>query len=90
MLDELPTLDARKLQSWQLEEAQAIWGDYKDRKFQAFYRCAIDPARIGLDERVVRDMLGLSEDAVTAVARLHTLLASEPSIHGSKKPELPN
>ena len=90
MLEELPTLDARKLQSWQLDQAQDIWREFKDRKFQSFHRCAIDPIRISLDERLIRDLLGLSEDAVAAVARLRTLLASEPSIHGSKKPELPN
>ena len=59
------------------------------RKFQSFHRCAIDPARIELDERLVRDMLGLDEDAVATVARLRTLLATDPSIHGSKKPALP-
>ena len=48
-----------------------------------------DPARIELDERLVRDVLGLDEDAVATVARLRTLLATDPSIHGSKKPALP-
>ena len=48
-----------------------------------------NPARIELDERLVRDMLGLDEDAAATVARLRTLLATDPSIHGSKKPELP-
>ena len=89
MLESLATLDVRKLEAWQLDEAQALWRDFSDRKFQPFYRCAVDPARIEMDERVVRDLLGLGEDAVASVARLRTLLASEPSIHGSKKPELP-
>ena len=48
-----------------------------------------NPARIELDERLVRDMLGLDEAAVATVARLRTLLATDPSIHGSKKPALP-
>ena len=59
----------RKLESWQLDEAQALWRDFSDRKFQPFYRCAVDPARIEMDERVVRDLLGLGEDAVASVAR---------------------
>ena len=88
MLESLTTLDVRKLEAWQLDEAQAIWRDFRDRKFQPFYECAIDPVRIELDERIVRDMLGLDEGAATAVAKLRTLLASDPSIHGSKKPEL--
>ena len=89
MLETLVTLDVRKLQPWQLDEAQQIWRDLRERKFLSFHQCAVDPARIELDERIVRDMLGLGEDAVAAVARLRTLLASEPSIHGGKKPELP-
>ena len=88
MLETLATLDVRRLRSWQLEESQAIWRDFSHREFQPFYRCAVDPARIELDERVVRDLLGLGEDAVAAVAKLRTLLASDPSIHGSKKPGL--
>ena len=84
----MTTLDIRKLKAWQLDEAQAIWQEFSNRKFIPFYQCAVDPVRIELDERVVRDMLGLGEDVTTAVARLRTLLASDPSIHGSKKPEL--
>ena len=89
MLETLTTLDVRKLEAWQLDEAQSIWRDFRDRKFQSFHRCAVDPARIALDERLVRDLLGLGEDAVATVANLRSLLASEPSIHGSKEPVLP-
>ena len=88
MLESLTTLDVRKLEAWQLDEAQAIWRDFRNRKFQPFYECAIDPVRIELDERIVRDMLGLDEGAATAVAKLRTLLASDPSIRGSKKTKL--
>ena len=88
MLETLVTLDVRKLEPWQLDEAQQIWRDFSERKFLSFHQCAVDPARIELDERIVSDLLGLGEDAVAAVARLRTLLASEPSIHGSKKPEI--
>ena len=88
MLETLGTLDVRKLEAWQLDAAQSIWNDFKDRKFLPFYQCAVDSARIELDERVVRDLLGLGEDAVASVARLRSLLASDPSIHGSKKAEL--
>ena len=90
MLETLTTLDVRKLQPWQLDEAQAIWRDLRGRKFQSFHRCAVDPARIALDERLVRDLLGLGEDAVDSVANLRSLMASEPSIHGSKEPVLPS
>ena len=89
MLERLTTLDIRELQPWQLEEAQAAWRDFRGRKFDSFHRCAVDAARIELDERLARDVLGLGYDAVAAVARLRALLASEPSIHGSKMAELP-
>ena len=89
MLESLTTLDIRKLKAWQLDEALAIWRDFRDRKFHSSHQCAVGPVRIELDERVMRDLLGLGEDAVAAVVRLRTLLASDPSIHGSKKPELP-
>ena len=78
--ESLVTLDVRRLESWQLGEVLAIWRDFRDRTFQPFYRCAVDLARIELDERVVRDLLGLGEDAVASVATLRRLLASEPSI----------
>ena len=90
MLESLFTVDVRNLKAWQLDEAQTIWRDFVYQKLQSFHQCAIDPVRIQLDERIVRDLLGLGEDAVASVARLRTLLASDPSIHGSKKPELPS
>ncbi len=89
MLETLHTLDVRHLQQWQLDAADSIWRDFQGRTFEAFYRCAVDRARIELDERLVRDVLGLGEDAVAAVAQIRELLAREPSIHGSKEPALP-
>lgn len=89
MLEDLTTLDVRVLDTWQLEAAEAIWHDFASREFESFHRCAIDPARIELDRRVMHEMLGLEDGAEDTVKRLRLLLASEPSIHGSKKPELP-
>ena len=88
MLESMTTLDIRKLEAWQLDEAQAIWQEFNNRKFMPFYQCATDPARLELDERVVKDLLGLGDAAVASVARLRTLLTGDPSIRGSKKPEL--
>ena len=87
MLETLATLDVRELASWQLDEAQAIWRDLRERKFQSFHQCAVDPTRIELDRRLIGDALGLGDDAQAAVSRLRNLLATEPSIHGSKRPE---
>ena len=88
MLESMTTLDIRKLEAWQLDEAQVIWQKFSNRKFLPFYQCVTDPARVELDELIVKDLLGLGEDAVASVARLRTLLAVDPSIRGSKKPEL--
>ena len=74
----MATLDLRSLEAWQLDEVQP------------FYKRDLDPSRKELDERIVRDLLGLGDDAVTIVASLRTLLAGDPSILGSKKPELPS
>ena len=89
MLETLATLDVRTFVSWQLDAALTIWEDFREREFQPLYYCAIDPARIELDQRVIRDLLGLGVDAEKAVARLRGLLANEPSIHGNKEPQLP-
>ena len=89
MLETLTTLDVRKLEDWQLDAAHVIWHDFDGRAFRPFHECAIDAARIELDERVVRELLGLGEEAVVAVARLRALLAGAPSIHGSKEPQMP-
>ena len=89
MLEDLLTLDVRRLQAWQLDQAQAIWNAVSRSEFKSFHQCAVDPARIELDRRVVRDLLGLGDDVVAAVANLRLLLANDPSIHGSKEPALP-
>ena len=89
MLETLPALDVRELKKWQLEAAEALWKDLSTREFLPFYKCAVDPVRIELDERIVRDILGFGDDAIASVERLRILLATEPSIHGSKKAELP-
>lgn len=89
MLEGMSTLDVGRLEEWQLEEAQAIWREFEGQRFESFHRCAVDPVRIALDERVVRGLFGLGDDAVEAVANLRMLLAGDPSIHGGKRAELP-
>ncbi len=88
MLQSLPTLDVGRLEHWQLDEAQAIYRDFEDRTFMSFHRCAVDPARIDLDQRVVTDLLGLPNEAQNTVTRLRELLATDPSVRGGKQAEL--
>ena len=90
MLESMATLDVRQLAAWQLDAAQAIYRDFRPRRFRPGYHCAVDPARIALDERLLGELLGLDEAAGAAAARWRALLAAEPSIHGTKPPELPS
>ena len=76
-------------ESWQLDESQAIWLDFQNRTFESFHRCAVAPARIELDQRMVTELLALPDGAGIALTRLRNLLATDPSIHGRKQPELP-
>ena len=89
MLETLPTLDVRQLHPWQLDEAHAIYRDFQDQTFQSFHRCAVDSARTDLDHRILTDLLDLPPEAQDSLTRLRTLLATDPSIHGAKQPELP-
>ena len=84
------TLDVRTMsEPGSLKKPRRYGGNSRTASSSPFINAPVDPVRIELDERVVRDLLGLGEDAVAAVARLRILLASDPSIHGSKKPALP-
>jgi hypothetical protein len=89
MLEDLLILDVMALDDWQLEAAEEIWCDLESREFESFHRCAVDPVRIELDRLVVRNILGLDNDAEITIRLLRELLANEPSIHGSKQPALP-
>ena len=85
-LRSLPTLDVRQLQDWQLDAAESVFRDIRDVRFRPFYMCVVDENRINLDERLVREVLGLGDAAVKAVARIRMLLAQEPSIYGNNQP----
>ena len=87
MLETLSTLDVCQLQPWQLDEAQDIYRDFENRTFESFHRCAVDPARIELDQRIMTDLLALPEEAQDTLTRLRELMATDPSIHGAKKGE---
>ena len=59
LADIWPRSTSENSKAWQLDEALAQSGMTSGtRKFQPFYQCAVDPVRIEMDERVVRDLLG--------------------------------
>ena len=64
MLQSLPTLGRAK--SWKRgswTKPKPSGEDFRNRTFQPFHHCAIDPVRKELDRRIVREMLGLPEAA---------------------------
>ena len=73
-----------ELAPWQLEAAKDIRWDFELCKFESSHKCAVDPVRISW----TRGSSEICWDAVVVVARLRRLIASDPSIHGSKRAEL--
>lgn len=90
MLTTLPVLDVRQFSDEKLEAALSIYEDMKEAAFEPLYMCAVDPARIELDERFIWEVSELDPDESKAsLADLRLLMAQEPSIHGTKAPALP-
>ena len=81
----LTMLDFRALSHNQLEMAQQIFEDFRDKEFLPAYLADIDPNRDLLDRRVICDLLGFDENVFAAVRRLSAKWCAEPSVHGGKK-----
>ena len=90
-LQDLPVLDVRQVEDWQLNAARRIWEDFTERDFKPLYMCAVDEARIELDLRFATEVLGIADEqgAAESLQRVRVLLASDPSVHGTKSPVLP-
>ena len=89
LLRTMPTLDVRQLSEWQLSAADKVYDDLRQSELKPFYKCAVDPARIELDNRLITEVLGLGDDAAESVQAIRELLAQEPTIHGGNNPALP-
>ena len=90
MLRTLPVLDVRTLEEWQLAAAQRLYTELKGAEFKPFFKCAIDPTRIMLDERFLTEVMAAESEAVESLAAVRYNLAQEPSICGTKQPMLPS
>ena len=80
----MPTLDVTKLSQGQLEEAEAIFEDTRDRKFLPANQACDDPSRKELDYRVLIDVLALPKSVLEPLDLLRLKWCSEPSVHGGK------
>ena len=63
--------------------------DFQDRSFESFQRCAVDPARVELDRRIIADLLALRNEARIRFKSACAAGDCPPSIHGGKEPALP-
>ena len=81
----LPVLDFRALSDAQIQQAKAIFEDFKHRSFRPAYRADVDETRAELDHAILCDWLGFDESIYQAVRQLAKKWCAEPSVHGGKQ-----
>ena len=81
----LPILDLRTLTDDQLDKAEDIFDEFRDKELKPAYIADADPNRALLDKRVVCDLLGFGRETYEAVRRLSAKWCAEPSVHGGKR-----
>ena len=82
--ESLPALDFRTLTNGDLDTAQAIFDEFRDKELQPAYLADVDENRALLDRRVVCDLLGFDDGVYRAVRFLAAKWCAEPSVHGGK------
>ena len=89
LLHSMPTLDVRQLDQTALQNAERIFEEMKHKKMLPFNQMFEDVVRQELDQRLLSEVLGLSEEAQpdihAGLRRLRERLCAEPSIHGGKQ-----
>ncbi len=83
--ESLPILDLRALSDDQLDKAEDIFDEFRDKELKPAYIADADPNRALLDKRVICDLLGFGQDTYEAVRRLSAKWCAEPSVHGGKR-----
>ena len=89
ILHSMPTLDVRQLDQAALQNAERIFEEMKHKKMLPFNQMFEDSVRQELDQRLLSEVLGISEETHpevhTGLHRLRERLCAEPSIHGGKQ-----
>ena len=89
LLRSMPTLDVRQLDQAALQNAERIFEEMKHKKMLPFNQMSEDVVRQELDQRLLSEVLGISEETHPEVhaglRRLRERLCAEPSIHGGKQ-----
>ena len=83
-LPSLPVLDVRALDARQLRVAERIFADFRDWTFLPANEAYRDETRQALDQAVLCDLLGLSDDVLEPLAVLRAQWSEEPTVHGGK------
>ena len=89
LLHSMPTLDVRQLDQTALQNAKHIFEEMKHKKMLPFNQMFEDAVRQELDQRLLSEVLGISEathpDVHAGLRLLRERLCAEPSIHGGKQ-----
>ena len=88
-LPSLTVLDARELTSAQLNRADAIFDEFRNRELLPANEAWRDGTRQALDHAVLVDLLGLPEDIMEPLDLLRLQWCAEPSVHGGKSTRPP-
>ena len=83
-LPALTVLDPRSLAATQLDRADEIFGEFRNRLLLPANEAWRDEERQALDCAVLIDLLGLPEDVLEPLALLRLQWCAEPSVHGGK------
>ena len=75
LAESLPVPDFRTLTDEQLDEAQAIFDEFRDKHLKPAYLADADPNRA---------LLGFDQATYEGVRRLAAKWCAEPSVHGGK------
>ncbi len=84
LAESLSILDFRALSDDQLQTAEDIFNDLRERDLQPAYLADADPNRALLDRRVICDLLDFDQSVYEGVRRLAAKWCAEPSVHGGK------
>ena len=83
-LPALTVLDPRSLTETQLDRADDIIAEFRERELLPANEAWRDETRQALDRAVLIDFLGVSEEVLEPLALLRRQWCAEPSVHGGK------
>ena len=80
----IPALNLRAATPAMIGAAAGVFDEFKDREFLPANEAHRDPARRDLDEKLVKRVLHLPDEALAGLTELRGLWCREPSVHGNK------